>query len=103
VTTQTTSAETERLAGALVTYSARLVRAVSRRTAQEVPAATLRLLSQLEELERAGGLRIAVVAGVVACPEHGTDAEELLRKADAAMWRARAVGQPVGVGALQDR
>jgi diguanylate cyclase (GGDEF)-like protein len=62
-----------------------------------------RLLGQLEELERAGGLRITVVAGVVACPEHGSDAEELLRKADAAMWRARAVGQPVGVGALQDR
>jgi diguanylate cyclase (GGDEF)-like protein len=62
-----------------------------------------RLLGQLEELERAGGLRITVVAGVVACPEHGIDAEELLRKADAAMWRARAVGQPVGVGALQDR
>jgi len=64
---------------------------------------TERLLAQLEELERAGGLRIAVVAGVVACPEHGSDAEALLRKADAAMWRARAVGQPVGVGALQDR
>jgi diguanylate cyclase (GGDEF)-like protein len=62
-----------------------------------------RLLAQLEELERAGGLRITVVAGVVACPDHGSDAEELLRKADAAMWRARAVGQPVGVGALQDR
>lgn len=62
-----------------------------------------RLLGQLEELERAGGLRITIVAGVVACPEHGSDAEELLRKADAAMWRARAVGQPVGVGALQDR
>jgi diguanylate cyclase (GGDEF)-like protein len=62
-----------------------------------------RLLAQLGELERAGGLRITVVAGVVACPEHGTDTEELLRKADAAMWRARAVGQPVGVGALQDR
>jgi diguanylate cyclase (GGDEF)-like protein len=62
-----------------------------------------RLLGQLEELERAGGLRICVTAGVVACPEHGTDAEELLHKADAAMWRARAVGQPVGVGALQDR
>jgi diguanylate cyclase (GGDEF)-like protein len=61
-----------------------------------------RLLGQLEELERAGGLRIAVSAGVVACPDHGSDAEELLHKADAAMWRARAVGQPVGVGALQD-
>ena len=62
-----------------------------------------RLLRQLDGLERAGGLRIGVSAGVVACPEHGTGAEELLHKADAAMWRARAVGQPVGVGALQDR
>jgi diguanylate cyclase (GGDEF)-like protein len=62
-----------------------------------------RLLGQLDELERAGGLRICVTAGVVACPDHGEAAEELLHKADAAMWRARAVGQPVGVGALQDR
>jgi diguanylate cyclase (GGDEF)-like protein len=60
-----------------------------------------RLLGQLDELERAGGLRIAISAGVVACPEHGGDADQLLRKADEAMWRARAVGQPVGVGALE--
>ena len=65
-----------------------------------------RLLSQLDDLEDAGGLRIGVTAGVVACPEHGDDAERLLQNADEAMWRARAVGQPVGVGALgalQDR
>jgi diguanylate cyclase (GGDEF)-like protein len=62
-----------------------------------------RLLGQLDELERAGGLRIGISAGVVACPEHGTDASRLLHKADEAMWRARAVSQPVGVGALQDR
>ncbi len=60
-----------------------------------------RLLGQLEDLERAGGLRIAISAGVVACPDHGTDAEQLLHRADAAMWRARALGQPVGVGALE--
>ena len=63
MTTQTstqTSTETEHLAGALVTYSARLVRAVSRRTAQEVPAATLRLLSQLEELGPVGVSQLAV-------------------------------------------
>ena len=72
------------------------------RTVEAVQMAE-RLLAQLDELERAGGLRIAVSAGVVACPEHGADAEALLHKADAAMWRARAVGQPVGVGALQDR
>lgn len=64
---------------------------------------TERLLRLLDELEAAGGLRITVSAGVVACPDHGNDADELLRKADEAMWRARALGQPVGVGALQDR
>jgi diguanylate cyclase (GGDEF)-like protein len=64
---------------------------------------TERLLRLLDELEAAGGLQITISAGVVACPEHGNDAEELLRKADEAMWRARALGQPVGVGALQDR
>lgn len=64
---------------------------------------TERLLRMLDELEAAGGLKISISAGVVACPEHGNDAEGLLRKADEAMWRARAVGQPVGVGALQDR
>jgi len=62
-----------------------------------------RLLRLLDELEAAGGLRIAISAGVVACPDHGADAESLLKKADEAMWRARALGQPVGVGALQDR
>ncbi len=62
-----------------------------------------RLLQLLDELEEAGGLRISISAGVVACPEHGVDAESLLKKADEAMWRARAVGQPVGVGTLQDR
>jgi diguanylate cyclase (GGDEF)-like protein len=60
-----------------------------------------RLLRQLDDLERAGGLRIGISAGVVACPEHGNDADGLLHKADQAMWRARSVGQPVGVGALE--
>jgi diguanylate cyclase (GGDEF)-like protein len=60
-----------------------------------------RLLEKLDDLERMGGLRIAIAAGVVACPEHGADADQLLQKADAALWRARAVGQPVGVGALE--
>jgi diguanylate cyclase (GGDEF)-like protein len=62
-----------------------------------------RLLRMLDELEGAGGLSITVAAGVVACPEHGAEAERLLQGADEAMWRARAVGQPVGVGSLQDR
>jgi diguanylate cyclase (GGDEF)-like protein len=70
------------------------------RTVEAVQMAE-RLLNLLDELERAGGMRISISAGVVACPEHGNQAEVLLHKADAAMWRARAVGQPVGVGALE--
>jgi diguanylate cyclase (GGDEF)-like protein len=62
-----------------------------------------RLLGKLEELEAVGGMRIGISAGVVACPDHGTDAERLLQKADEGLWRARAVGEPVGVGPLQDR
>jgi diguanylate cyclase (GGDEF)-like protein len=62
-----------------------------------------RLLSLLDELKAAGGLPIEVSAGVVACPEHGAEADALLHSADEAMWRARSVGQPVGVGRLQDR
>jgi diguanylate cyclase (GGDEF)-like protein len=61
-----------------------------------------RLLRVLAELKAAGGLPIEISAGVAACPDHGSEAEALLRKADEAMWRARAVGQPVGVGSLQD-
>ena len=65
-----------------------------------------RLLALLDQLEALGGASIGISAGVVACPDHGADADTLLQGADEAMWRARAVGQPVGVGALravQDR
>jgi GGDEF domain-containing protein len=62
-----------------------------------------RLLVSLAQLKAAGGLPIDVSAGVAACPEHGAEAESLLQSADEAMWRARSVGQPVGVGRLQDR
>ena len=41
----------EQLSAELVVYAGRLVRAVSRRTSPDVPAATMRLLSQVEELE----------------------------------------------------
>jgi diguanylate cyclase (GGDEF)-like protein len=61
-----------------------------------------RLAAGLAKLQESGGLQISVAAGVVSCPEHGEDAEQLLRQADTAMWRARATGQAVTVGAMQD-
>jgi diguanylate cyclase (GGDEF)-like protein len=62
-----------------------------------------RLTRILTNLEARGGLRITISAGVASCPEHGIAAERLLREGETAMWRARSVGQPVGVGDLQDR
>lgn len=61
-----------------------------------------RLSQTLASLEAAGGLRINISAGIVSSPEHGEDPDRLLRQADTAMWRARATGQPVTVGGLQD-
>jgi diguanylate cyclase (GGDEF)-like protein len=62
-----------------------------------------RLNEILIRLERSSGLRVTISTGVVGCPEHGDRAEDLLRAADSAMWRARATGQPFVVGSLQDR
>ncbi|HET6627698.1 MAG TPA: MarR family winged helix-turn-helix transcriptional regulator [Nocardioidaceae bacterium] len=55
----TAPATLEDHAAALVMYSARLGRAVSRRTATDVPAATLRLLSQVDELGPVGISQLA--------------------------------------------
>jgi diguanylate cyclase (GGDEF)-like protein len=59
-------------------------------------------LAEAVEVETAGGgddTAVSVSIGVVASPEHGQDAETLLAGADAAMYRAKASGGPVVVGA----
>lgn len=61
-----------------------------------------RLANRLSELEQSEGWQVTISAGVAACPEHGTDPEQLLRGADTAMWRARATGRPVAVAAIVD-
>lgn len=47
------------LSARLVTYAARLGRAMSRAAAPDIPAATLRLLAQIDELGTAGVSRLA--------------------------------------------
>ena len=71
-------------------------------TAEDGERMAERLAGMLAQLEAAGGLRITVSAGIVSCPEHGDDPERLLRRADTAMWRARATGRLVMVGGMQD-
>jgi diguanylate cyclase (GGDEF)-like protein len=72
-------------------------------TADSAALMARRLTEILTRLERAGGLRINISAGIVACPEHGDEPSELLHAADTAMWRARATGQTVNVAGLQER
>jgi diguanylate cyclase (GGDEF)-like protein len=72
-------------------------------TASSASQMAHRLNEILDRLERSSGLRITVSTGVVGCPEHGEQADDLLRAADSAMWRARATGRPFVVGNLQDR
>lgn len=44
-----------------------------------------------------GGLKIAI--GVVACPQHAATGDELIEEADSALFRAKAAGERVAVGA----
>jgi GGDEF domain-containing protein len=39
-----------------------------------------------------------VSIGVVSCPQHATEAEDLLQLADGAMYRAKAAGESVAIG-----
>ena len=59
-------ASLETLSAQLVVYAGRLVRAVSRRSSQDVPAATLRLLSQVDEL---GPITIGHLAAADRCTQ----------------------------------
>ena len=56
-----------------------------------------RLSAAVAGLERPADERIAVSIGVAACPDHGRRSDELLARADAAMYRARADGERVGM------
>ena len=58
------------------------------------------LASLVDRSQVAEGPRIAITAGLVSCPEHGTDAEALLGAADEATWAAKAAGSSVGVGSV---
>jgi diguanylate cyclase (GGDEF)-like protein len=45
---------------------------------------------------------VSLSVGVVGCPEHGQDAETLVDVADRAMYRAKAAGEPIAMGEVED-
>jgi diguanylate cyclase (GGDEF)-like protein len=56
-----------------------------------------RLAAEIERVESPTPQPLRVSIGVVSCPQHATDAEDLLALADGAMYRAKASGEAVAV------
>ena len=66
-------------------------------TAARVTILAERLAAGIEALQSADGAHVGVSIGVVACPEHASDAERLLELADVAMYTATASGERVAI------
>ena len=60
-----------------------------------------RLAAGIEEIETADGAHVGVSIGVVACPEHASEAERLLELADVAMYSAKSGGERVRIAEPQ--
>jgi diguanylate cyclase (GGDEF)-like protein len=67
-------------------------------TATRARALAERVAASIETVKGPGGQSLGVSVGVVSCPQHSTDPDELLALADAAMYRAKAAGEAVAVG-----
>ena len=61
-------------------------------------AAARRVSAAVQAAEAPERERVGLALGVVACPEHGTEAEALLRAAEEACYRAQAAHRGVAVG-----
>ena len=67
-------------------------------TAGRAKVAAGRLAEAVEQVTDPSGGPLRVTIGIVACPQHGARAEELLELADSALYRAKAAGERIGVG-----
>jgi diguanylate cyclase (GGDEF)-like protein len=67
-------------------------------TASRAKVLADRLASSVERVEAPTAQPLRVSIGVVSCPQHATEAEDLLELADGAMYRAKAAGENVAIG-----
>jgi diguanylate cyclase (GGDEF)-like protein len=72
-------------------------------TAVRARALAERIASSIEDVHGPGGQALGVTVGVVSCPQHSTSPEDLMALADAAVYRAKAAGERVGLGEEQER
>ena len=56
-----------------------------------------RLVAAIEAIEGPGAQALSVSVGVVSCPQHATEVDQLLELADTAMYRAKAAGERVAL------
>ena len=70
-------------------------------TASRATVLGQRLAAGIEAIESADGAHVGVSIGVVACPEHASEAEGLLELADMAMYAAKAGGERVKIADAQ--
>jgi diguanylate cyclase (GGDEF)-like protein len=68
-------------------------------TAGRARSVALRLADAVEQVPSPGGDPLQIAIGVAACPQHATTPDELLGQADSALFRAKAAGERVAVGA----
>jgi diguanylate cyclase (GGDEF)-like protein len=66
-------------------------------TASRARVLAERLASTIERVDSPTPQPLRVSIGVVSCPQHATNAEDLLALADGAMYRAKAAGESVSV------
>jgi diguanylate cyclase (GGDEF)-like protein len=66
-------------------------------TASRARAMAERLVATIERVDSPAPQPLKVSIGIVSCPEHATDADDLLALADGAMYRAKAAGESVAV------
>jgi diguanylate cyclase (GGDEF)-like protein len=69
-------------------------------TASRAQVAADRLAAAVEQVTDPTGNPLRVSIGVVSCPQHASNSDELLAAADGALYRAKAAGQSVAVGAV---
>ena len=67
-------------------------------TASRAKVLADRLAANIERVESPAPQPLRVSIGVVSCPQHATEAEDLLELADGAMYRAKAAGESVAIG-----
>jgi diguanylate cyclase (GGDEF)-like protein len=67
-------------------------------TASRAKVLADRLAASIEHVDAPTPQPLRVSIGVVSCPQHATEAEDLLEMADGAMYRAKASGETVAIG-----